>query len=78
MNAQLSKWGNSTAIRIPKSILQTAKFSGYEELEIKASAGVIEIRKSTPKVDLAALFKDYKKGKPEVYDWGLEKGREEW
>ena len=37
--AQLVKWGNSQAVRIPKSILEQANLRGGEELEIRVENG---------------------------------------
>ena len=37
MKAQMVRWGNSLAIRIPKSILQEAKLKEGDALEIEAA-----------------------------------------
>ncbi len=80
MIAQVSKWGNSFGVRLPKNILHEARLKESDCVEIKVESGMIQITKAdlVPQVDLATLFKGYKGGKPEVVDWGKAKGREEW
>ena len=46
MNATIQKWGNSQAIRLPKSILQTANMEEAETVQITAQQDLIVIRKS--------------------------------
>lgn len=38
MRAQMMKWGNSLAVRIPKPIADSAKFREGDTLEIEAAA----------------------------------------
>jgi len=46
MKAQMVKWGNSLAIRIPKSIIQEAKLKEGDALEIEAAGdGRFEVRR---------------------------------
>jgi len=80
MIAQLSKWGNSVALRLPKTILKEVNLKESDNVELHVESGIIQVRKadSVPKVDLAALFTGYEGGKPEMSDWGRSEGREEW
>ena len=58
--ATIQKWGNSGAIRIPKSILETALLKENDKVDIIANRDTITIRKATKKYNnLAELFIDY-------------------
>lgn len=49
MIAAISKWGNSSAIRIPKHIMQAANLTPSDKLEINVTAdSVITLRRVTP------------------------------
>ena len=45
MNATIQKWGNSQAIRLPKSILITASMAEHEPVQIIAEKDTIIIKK---------------------------------
>ena len=48
MRAQMVKWGNSVAIRIPKPVLEAAKLREGDSLEIDvAGEGRVELRRAT-------------------------------
>lgn len=48
MKAQMAKWGNSLAVRIPRHIAEQAKLKAGDLLEIKASAeGSVELRRTS-------------------------------
>ena len=49
MNAMIQKWGNSHAIRLPKSILETASLKENETVQIIAEQNQIIIKKVTDK-----------------------------
>lgn len=55
MKAQMVKWGNSLAVRIPKPILEEARFKEGDLLEIEAGEGQIELRRATKIPTLARL-----------------------
>jgi antitoxin MazE len=56
MKAQMVKWGNSLAIRIPKSILQEAKLKEGDSLEIAAAGdGRLEVRRPSRIPSLSQL-----------------------
>ncbi|MFZ3342528.1 MAG: AbrB/MazE/SpoVT family DNA-binding domain-containing protein [Terriglobales bacterium] len=47
MKAQMVKWGNSLAVRIPKPIAEGAKLKEGDALEIEAAAdGRVELRRA--------------------------------
>jgi antitoxin MazE len=55
MKAQMVKWGNSLAVRIPKPILEEARLKEGDFLEIEAGEGQIELRRATKIPTLAQL-----------------------
>ena len=56
MKAQMVKWGNSLAVRIPKPIVQEAQLKEGDSLEIETAAvGHVELRRATKIPTLAQL-----------------------
>jgi antitoxin MazE len=56
MKAQMVKWGNSLAIRIPKPVAQQAKLKEGDSLEIEAASdGRVELRRAARIPTLAQL-----------------------
>ena len=55
MKAQLVKWGNSLAVRIPKPVAEEAKLKEGDALEIEAAEGRVELRRASKVPTLAAL-----------------------
>jgi len=75
------KWGNSLAVRIPKSIAARARMKEGDALEIKAAKGRIELRSAERIPTLEELVAQItpENRHPET-DWGPDVGREkiEW
>ncbi len=60
MYTTIQKWGNSSAIRIPKVILETVSIKENDAVEIITTDDTITIRKTTKKYkSLDELFKNY-------------------
>jgi len=80
-NAQVVKWGNSLAVRIPKRIAERARMKEGDAVEIKAAKGRIEVRSTERIPTLEALVAQItpENRHPEL-DWGPAVGREkiEW
>ncbi len=56
MKAQMVKWGNSLAVRIPKPVIEQAKLKEGDSLEIESAAeGQVELRRTTKVPTLAQL-----------------------
>jgi antitoxin MazE len=55
MKAQMVKWGNSLAVRIPKPVAEKAKLKEGDALEIQAAEGCVELRRATRTPTLAQL-----------------------
>ncbi len=57
MKAQMVKWGNSLAVRIPKPVAEKARLKEGDSLEIEAAAeGHVELRRSSRIPTLAQLI----------------------
>jgi antitoxin MazE len=60
MDASIQKWGNSSAIRLPKPILKTADITEHDTVQITAARGKIVIKKSRPRhITLAERLKGF-------------------
>ena len=82
MVTRVQKWGNSQGLRIARTILETARLSVGDEVDVSAEEGVITIRPVKPmrkRHDLEELLsripKDYKTAET---DWDGPRGKEAW
>lgn len=56
MKAQMVRWGNSLAVRIPKPVVEKARLKEGDSLEIEATAeGLVELRRPAKVPTLARL-----------------------
>ena len=56
MKAQLVKWGNSLAVRIPKPVVEEARLKEGDSLEVEAAAeGLVQLRRAAKIPTLAQL-----------------------
>ena len=55
MKAQMVKWGNSLAVRIPKPVAEEARLKEGDSLEIEAVEGRVELRRASKIPTLASL-----------------------
>lgn len=79
----IQKWGNSQAVRIPKTILETLSLGENEQVEIVAENDAIVIKKVTrkrrAKKSIEERFKNYTGDyQCTEYDWGEPMGKEVW
>ncbi len=76
---EITKWGNSQGIRIPKKYLKQLGLRVGDKVELKVENGKLVIvpmkLKRKPKIDINALFKEYIE--TEEYEWG-QVGKEIW
>ena len=77
--AQLAKWGNSYAVRIPRAVLEKVQVREGDELEITAQAGTISIAPAKRQLTLSDLVAGINpKNRHAEADWGKSVGREVW
>ena len=55
MKAEMVKWGNSLAVRIPKPVAEAAKLKEGDSIEIEAEEGRVELRRVSRMPTLAKL-----------------------
>jgi len=79
-SSQLSKWGNSLALRVPKAVIEEARLKEGDLLILDvASNGNIVMRASRPKYELRRLVAGITpKNRHGEIDWGKATDRELW
>jgi antitoxin MazE len=55
MRGQMVKWGNSLAVRIPKSVVEEARLKEGDSLEIEVVEGGVELRRASEVPTLSTL-----------------------
>jgi len=83
MQTTIQKWGNSQAVRLPKSILESVFLQENDPVEIVAQHDFILIKKATrprrARKSLEERFENYTGDyKCTEYDWGAPVGKEVW
>jgi antitoxin MazE len=78
--AQLAKWGNSLAVRIPKSVAGTARLQEGDEVTLAVSKdGAIMMTPARRKYQLDELVsKITARNRHDETDWGPQVGKEAW
>lgn len=80
MNATVQKWGNSLALRIPKSVAKDVQLHQGSVVELEVVEGEVVLKpKRVRKVSLGKLLKGVtKENLHSEVDWGSAKGKEAW
>ena len=82
MVTKIQKWGNSQGLRLPKHVLEEARISVGEDVDVTAKDGAIIIspsRRIRGKYKLEDLVSRIPKGyKAKELDWGKPVGKEVW
>jgi antitoxin MazE len=79
--AQVAKWGNSLAVRIPKAVAEQARIQEGDSIVIEALKGRIELRRAERIPTLEELVAQITpENRHEETDWGPDVGKEiiEW
>ena len=78
MRVQVAKWGNSSAIRLPRSVLEELGVKAGQELELVVAGGEAKLKPIGPKiprVDLKDLLAEGDRigwqKQPPFEDWGI-------
>jgi antitoxin MazE len=79
-DTQVSKWGNSLAVRIPRAIAKEARLAEGDRLTLNlATDGSIVLRSTRRKYELGQLVSRITtKNRHSETDWGPPAGRESW
>ena len=80
MNTQVKIWGNSQGVRLTKEMLNQAGVALNEILDVVVSDGTIILSKKFKHKTLEERVSEYggKLSLDGEYNWGDERGREEW
>ena len=82
MVTKIQKWGNSQGLRLAKQVLEDARLSVGDDVDVTARDGLIFIapaRRVRGKRSLQELVSRIpKKYKAEEMDWGEPVGKEDW
>jgi antitoxin MazE len=78
MRVQITRWGNSLGVRVPKQLAREIGLIEGSQVDVEAADHRIIITPARPRYRLADLLKDTT---PETYraasvDWGPDVGRE--
>ena len=79
--AQLAKWGNSLAVRIPKAVAEQAHLREGDSILVEAVKGRIELRPAERIPTLEELVAQITpENRHKETDWGPDRGKEivEW
>jgi len=80
MKTQLSRWGNSLAVRIPKHVVSAAKWKAGDDIEMEVEdSGAVKLQRPTKKLTLKELVDGISPDNihGEV-DWNEPRGNEAW
>lgn len=79
MKAQIGKWGNSLAVRLPKYVIEELKLEVADKIDCRIESGrvVIELLKDDDDLTLEELLAMHLEKEEEV-DWGEAQGEELW
>lgn len=76
---QLSKWGNSLGLRLPKSVAREAQLDEGDTVQLSVDNGTIVIRPSRPRDSLDDLVRRITpQNRHHESDWGGPLGDEVW
>ncbi len=79
--AQVMKWGNSLAVRIPKIVAEEVRIQEGDAIVIEARKGRVELRPVERIPSLEELVAQItKENRYDEMDWGSDRGKEivEW
>lgn len=76
---QVSKWGNSLGLRLPKSVAREAQLDEGDTVDVSVRNGAIVIRPSRPTYSLERLVaRITPRNRHDEIDWGPPIGHEPW
>jgi antitoxin MazE len=76
---QISRWGNSLGLRLPKSVALEAQVDEGDRVDVSVKNGAIVIRPSRPFYSLEQLVaKITPQNRHDESEWGAPLGHEAW
>ena len=78
-STQITRWGNSLGLRLPKSVAQEVRIVEGDTVELSVRDGEIIVRPARPSYSLAELVdKITPANRHGETEWGEPEGHEEW
>lgn len=79
-STQLSKWGHSLAVRIPRAVVKEAGLAEGDRLSLEVNRdGDLVLRSARPKFELEQLVSGITaRNLHSATDWGAPAGKESW
>ena len=79
METRVSRWGNSLAVRLPRSVAEEAGVTEGDLVDVVVQERSIVVRPRTRRYTLEDLLSGLPEGfEPETTDWGPPRGKEIW
>ena len=79
MEATIQKWGNSLAVRIPKSVAQQIRVAEGDNVDLKVGGDGLLLRLRRPRYRLSDLVRKINSRNLHAEtDWGISRGAEQW
>lgn len=79
MTTQVAKWGNSLALRLPRSVAAAADVRDGDAVDVTVEGGAIVIRAAAPRYSLDELVSRITaRNRHSETDWGGAVGDEAW
>jgi antitoxin MazE len=79
MTTQIAKWGNSLALRLPKSVANELGMAEGDTVAVSVRKGAIVIEPARPRHTLEELVAQITvKNRHQEIEWGKPVGREAW
>jgi antitoxin MazE len=79
MTTQVAKWGNSLALRLPRSVAAAADVRDGDAVDVTVEGGAIVIRAAAPRYSLDELVgRITARNRHSATDWGGAVGNEAW
>jgi antitoxin MazE len=78
MTTQVSKWGNSLGLRIPKNLAQELQMADGDAVEIAVENGALIVRPEKKRYTIEELVADLTPDDRGEIDWGPPVGKEVW
>jgi antitoxin MazE len=76
---QVSKWGNSLGLRLPKSVAREAQIGEGDTVDVSVDNGTIVVRPSRRRYSLDELVSRINaRNRHDESDWGTPLGHEVW
>lgn len=78
MSARISRWGNSSAVRLPKEVMEQAGLREGQRVEFGTREGVVEVRRRRQTIEelFAEAHEQGSLESVEPVDWGRDVGTE--